>query len=193
MCFLKEESTHRTQKTHVDMYKKELQGQKQNKRKPSYPGLSGQWSPGHESFSALARRPCLVKWTSLSLWPGALWQWSCIVLSASWHKICQQQQGLRPKVDAAEFLGTVGLSSPKWGIATKELLLPRLNSLASSLSGLAHQPLWILRAFIYNPVNYLWVSSIKVSSSDKWGNLTNMEWPKPPNSSLIPPSSNGTW
>lgn len=124
--------THKTRKTHVEMLKKENYNAKGKLRRGHHILACQPSGVQVMSLSASARRPWSVRWANSSLWPGDLWQWSCTVLSAtSWHRICQQQQELGPRVNAIEFLGAVSMRSLKWGVAAQEMLLPMLSGLAS--------------------------------------------------------------
>lgn len=112
--------------------------------------------------------------------------------ATSWHRICQQQQQqqqeLGPKVNAAEFLGAVSLSGCERA-ASIHVEWPGLTCFSP---GLANQPLWILRAFTYDPVNCLSASSIRAPLQIT-EEVLDGRWPKFPASSLILPSSKETW
>lgn len=78
--------------------------------------------------------------------------------SLSYFLTCQQQQQeLGPKVNTAEFLGAVSLNGCERA-ASIHVEWPGLTCLSP---GLANQSLWILRAFTYDPINCLSVSSIR--------------------------------
>ena len=177
-------------RTHVEVLKKDSSKVKGKLRRGYHILVHEPRTPnsGHESLSALARQePWSVRWTCSSLWPDACWQWSCTVLFELLPDLSAAAAGTGAKSEHSRVLGT-----SQSGCKTAASIHVEWPGLTCLSPGLANQPLWILRAFTYDPINCLSVSSIRAPLQIT-EEVLDGRWPKFPASSLILPSSKETW